>query len=489
MVNSIRVLFCALACFFSITVYANDPIRDNWNKHVKNQEAYQMHTQRAAAEVRASISMTPEKRANVKQMLDRQGLLEDGSKVKIGASVTRPVDTAKVASTLVDRLKNAKDYAKHVGKASIPAFVGTAAFHGLMEGIDYVMDEGGKVTKKPDPESEENAKYTSRYYYRVGHSTGYSLESVYRAYFKYTTETNSGFSGGVYSSITQTADWYDNGRYAVYDVNYTQNGTSKKWPFLVERSHNSNYKPDHVPESQPVSDADLQTALKNALESNNAVLAAAIAEAMKAAYTQDNSEGQPKTTNPLVADAQNDMQRAVDGALDTPTTTGGTAERPDGYYKITDGEKTIEGYVTPSDTSGKTSTDTETTTVTDPLTGNQTTTGTGTGSIQFPAFCDWAGIVCEWIGWTKEEPEEPQIEPPVIEQIDIPFVPFSITQFNATCPPDQQLSLDLMGTNQSFVLPMTPFCDFFSSIKPFVIALASFFAVKLIGNGAFNSGN
>ena len=481
MVNSIRVLFCALACFFSITVYANDPIRKNFNKHVKNQEAYQMHTQRAAANVIADIKMgAPDspQRTSVKQMLDRSGVLQDGSKVNIGASVTRPVDTAKVASTLVDRLKNAKDYAKHVGKASIPAFVGTAAFHGLMEGIDYVMDEGGKVTKKPElgnyntpaPQWEPNIwvlSWGGAYIYYPSKESAIAKACSLQLSMTYLSHTSS-----------------------VDSLEVKCKGATDTYSYLFLPRPNPNYVPDVTkPEEAEVTPEQIETALKKALESNNAALAAAIAEAMKAAYTQDNSEGQPKTTNPLIAEIQDDMQSAVDGALDNPTTSGGTAERPSGHYKITDGDKTIEGYVTPSDTTGQTNTDTESNTVTDPITGNQTTTGTSTGSIQFPAFCDWAGIVCEWIGWTKEEPEEPQIEPPVIEQIDIPFVPFSITQFNATCPPDQQLSLDLMGTNQSFVLPMTPFCDFFSSIKPFVIALASFFAVKLIGNGAFNSGN
>lgn len=475
MVNSIRVLFCALACFFSITVYANDPIRKNFNKHVKNQEAYQMHTQRAAANVIADIKMgAPDspQRTSVKQMLDRSGVLQDGSKVKIGASVTRPVDTAKVASTLADRFKNAGKYAKNLGKASLPAFVGTAAFHGLMEGVDYVMDPENNTIQKPNPDADSFLK--GQYYYSVlNHSRSYS-------------NSPAGACSKEGQAYTPVQSWTYSTSPGTYGSCTKPNGST----VVVSLHNNPDYDPDFsIPARVPASDAEIESALKKALESNNAALATAIVEAMKAAYTQDNSEGQPKTTNPLVADAQNDMQRAVDGALDNPTTSGGTAERPSGHYKITDGEKTIEGYVTPSDTSGQTNTDTESNTVTDPITGNQTTTGTSTGSIQFPAFCDWAGIVCEWIGWTKEEPEEPQIEPPVIEQIDIPFVPFSITQFNATCPPDQQLSLDLMGTNQSFVLPMTPFCDFFSSIKPFVIALASFFAVKLIGNGAFNSGN
>lgn len=485
MVNIIRILFCALACFFSITVYAsNDPVRDNWDKHLKNQEAYQMHTQRAASEVRASISMTPEKRANVKQMLDRQGLLQDGSKVKIGASVTRPVDTAKVASTLAYRFKNAVKYAKNLGKASLPAFVGTAAFHGLMEGVDYVMDPENNTIQKPNPDAvSDSSKFTSPYEYKwsdqqMGSVLEYTHEAACNKLDYLRDKYYNGKEPGHFSISIR------NGVETCYNpaTNTIVNFITKSNPF---------YDPSFsAPSSHvPATDAEIEAALKNALESNNPALATAIAEAMKSAYTQDNSEGQPNTINPLVADAQNDMQRAVDGALDTPTSTGGTAERPSGYYKITDGDKTIEGYVTPSDTSGQTNTDTESNTVTDPITGNQTTTGTSTGSIQFPAFCDWAGIVCDWIGWTKQEPEEPKDDQPVLTEVQIPYAPFSIASFNAQCPVDMNLSLDLMGQNQNFVLPMSPFCDFFSSIKPFVIALASFFAVRLLGNASFNSGN
>ncbi|RLL36274.1 hypothetical protein D9K79_17970 [Acinetobacter cumulans] len=474
MVNIIRILFCALACFFSITAYAsNDPVRDNWDNHLKNQYAYDQRTKRAASELLASVSMTPEKKANVKQMLERQGLLEDGSKVKIGASVTKPVDTAKVASTLVDRLKNAKSYAKNLGKASIPAFVGTAALHALMEGIDWVMDEGGNVTKTP----VDDGSIQKWHQYAWCSSSSTKIDSTCRS----TAEAACRAQGWISYTFVRVEGQSCYGR---------DNSTGKVLVVTgVKTIKNPNYVAGSTPENVTVEPAELQTALKNALESNNPALATAIAEAMKSAYTQDNSEGQPKTINPLVADAQNDMQRAVDGALDTPTSTGGTAERPSGYYKITDGEKTIEGYVTPSDISGQTNTDTESNTVTDPITGNQTTTGTSTGSIQFPAFCDWAGIVCDWIGWTKQEPEEPKDDQPVLTEVQIPYSPFSIASFNAQCPVDMNLSLDLMGQNQNFVLPMSPFCDFFSSIKPFVIALASFFAVRLLGNASFNSGN
>ena len=72
----------------------------------------------------------------VRTMIRDSGYDPDtGKKIRIEANVTQTANKAKVASTLVDRLGKAKDYAKHVGKASIPSFVGTAAFHGLMGGL------------------------------------------------------------------------------------------------------------------------------------------------------------------------------------------------------------------------------------------------------------------------------------------------------------------------------------------------------------------
>lgn len=500
MVNNFRFLFCTLACFFSITTYASDlpanPRNDTpaqslkrLQNNFKSQANYDAGMKRNLAELDARIYMNEgTKRASIEQMLTRSGVLESGAKAEVVAKVTQPANTGKVAKTLVDRLAKAKDYAKHAGKASIPTFVGMAAFEGLMRGVDYVMDEGGKVTRKPTAEDQqayddEYAKYNSQSSYKVAQDQSiirYSHQSACAAYasskssgdYKFTT-ISSGESS-CYLSVTKKND--------SSSVQY-QGAT-------LIKEYNPYYDPSHSvpnPENSEVTSEQLETALKNALESNNPALAAAIAEAIKAAYSYDSSEGQDNSTNTAVIGTANDMNQAVDRAFDTPTSNA-TTDKPSGYYKITDGEKTIEGYVTSSDTSTKTDTQTKTTTTTDPVTGNQTTTGTSTGSFQLPAFCSWAAIVCDWINWTKEEPQEPELKP-VFEEINVPYTPFSIAKFNAQCPPDENLSLNLMGQEMSFVFPMKPFCDFFSGIKPFVIALASFWAVKLIGNASFNSGN
>ncbi|AXF45521.1 virulence factor TspB C-terminal domain-related protein [Acinetobacter johnsonii] len=485
MVNRFHFLFCALACFFSITSYASDlpanPRNDTpaqslkrLQNNFKSQANYDAGIKRNLAELDAKIYMNEgTRRASVEQMLTRSGVLESGAKAEVVAKVTQPANTGKVAKTLVDRLAKAKDYAKHAGKASIPSFLGGAAVQALVDGVGWVMDEGGKVIKKPT--EDETNKYTSQYvWHNNGSIVGYSARDYCNKISDRIIDVIiTPYNGQVYFTCVES---------------YSSSG-EPIGPGGGMRYANPHYttSPPTV-EGSPVTEEELSQALKNALESNNPALASAIADAIKSAYSYDSSEGQDNSTNTAVIGTANDMNEAVDRAFDNPTPNA-TSDKPSGYYKITDGEKTIEGYVTSSDTSTKTDTETKTTTTTDPVTGNQTTTGTSTGSLQLPAFCSWAAIVCDWINWTKEEPNEPEEPKPVFEEINVPLTPFSIAKFNAQCPPDENLSLNLMGQEMSFVFPMKPFCDFFSGIKPFVIALASFWAVKLIGNASFNSGN
>ena len=480
MVNNFRFLFCTLACFFSITAYASDlpanPRNDTpaqslkrLQNNFKTQANYDAGMKRNLAELDARIYMNEgTKRTSVEQMLVRSGVVESGAKAEVVAKVTQPADTGKAAKTLADRLGKAKDYAKNAGKASIPAFLGGAAVQALVDGVGWVIDEGGKVTKHP---TDDGTVYPShQYVYEVQASVQRSTPEA-----ACLATTMPDWAGRVY---------YDSstGAYGHCRATDFYNGWS------IHRVNNPTYNPTAPPpENVEVTQEQLTEALKQALDSNNPALAAAIAEAIKAAYSYDGSEGQDNSTSTIAIGTANDMNEAVDRAFDNPTPNA-TSDKPSGYYKITDGEKTVEGYVTTPDTKGKTETETKTETTTDPVTGNQTTTGTSTGSLQFPAFCDWAAIVCDWINWTKEEPQEPELKP-VFEEINVPLTPFSIAKFNAQCPPDENLSLNLMGQEMSFVFPMKPFCDFFSGIKPFVIALASFWAVKLIGNASFNSGN
>lgn len=484
MVNNFRFLFCTLAFLFSINSYSAErtdyrdftpelrqQVASRWNASFDKVGKDIAYAQNYASGKMDTIVNQINNEHKVRTMIRDSGIDPDtGKKIRIEANVTQTANKAKVASTLADRLKKASDYAKKAGKASIPSFVGGAAVQALVDGVGWVIDEGGEVKRVAEP----NASNSQGKYCVSSTQCAYSIPQLINDYwkdspdeYKYVSHTISGSSG-------------------IATVRNKQGGKLQTG-FSVKT--NPNYDPDS-PTHETVTPEQLAKALKNALDSNNPALAAAIADAIKAAYTPEGKLASigDEQANGLAVNAADTARDAVNKASKNTGTEPTSSGKP-GYYKITDGEKTVEGYVYPSDTSASTKTDTKTETTTDPVTGNQTTTGTSTGSFQLPAFCDWAGIVCDWINWTKEEPDQPEEPKPVFEEINVPFTPFSIAKFNAQCPPDENLSLTLMEQEMSFVFPMKPFCDFFSGIKPFVIALASFWAVKLIGNASFNSGN
>ena len=497
MVNNFRFLFCTLACFFSINAYSAErtdyrdftpelrqQVASRWNASFDKVGKDIAYAQNYASGKMDNVVNQINNEHRVRTMIRDSGIDPDtGKKIRIEANVTQAANKAKVASTLTDRLKKAADYAKKTGKASIPAFVGGAAVQALVDGVGWVMDEGGKVTKKPNPNDS------------CGDSNCQSAPTLYNCnYTNYISCTKS-FSSPAAAVNAFLKEFGETASVTTCNTATRVCNLSSSTPFGNKIPFTSSSNPKYNPSSpQPqgveVTQEELTEALKTALESNNPALAAAIGQAIKDAYTPEGKLASigDEEANGLAVNASDTARDAVNKAANNKGTEPTSSGKP-GYYKITDGEKTVEGYVYPSDTSASTKTDTKTETKTDPATGNQTTTGTSTGSFELPAFCDWAGIVCDWINWTKEEPDQPEEPKPVFEEINVPYTPFSIAKFNAQCPPDENLSLTLMEQEMSFVFPMKPFCDFFSGIKPFVIALASFWAVKLIGNASFNSGN
>ena len=158
-----------LCCFLILTspVFAaertdyRDPANlpkavNNFNKSFESMGKQTAYMQKYASGKMDNIISQINGEHKVRTMIRDSGYDPDtGKKIRIEANVTQTANKAKVASTLADRLSKAKDYAKHTGKASIPTFVGMAAFHGLMEGIGWVIDEGGEVKRLPTQEDPD----------------------------------------------------------------------------------------------------------------------------------------------------------------------------------------------------------------------------------------------------------------------------------------------------------------------------------------------
>lgn len=411
---------------------------------------------------------------------------DTGKKIRIEANVTQTANKAKVASTLVDRLGKAKDYAKHVGKASIPTFVGMAAFHGLMEGIGWVIDEGGEVKRLPtqeDPDptsspcssSNDNCSYAPTLFWVANYERLGTFSSENAA-------ANAAWKGGrcaPYSPLVKGGDSY-----------YRSGGDC-----LIGRAlskSNPNYlsgTPAPTPDLTATPE-QIQTALKNALESNNPALAAAISEAIKAAYTPEGTIATigDEQANGLAVDAADTARDAVNKAANNTGSEPSSEGKP-GYYKITDGDKTIEGNVYETDPTGTITPqpDTGTGTGSEPGTGTGTGTGTSTGGASFklPAFCEWAGIVCDFIEWYKTQPEDdsPDLPEHELEKKEIDKELLNVS--GSSCP--QDLTVNWTGLpfgitiNES--IEMQPYCNELEPLKYVFIlittCLCAFMFVRL----------
>lgn len=150
---------------------------------------------------------------------------------------------------------------------------------------------------------------------------------------------------------------------------------------------------------------------------------------------------------------------------------------------------------------------TENTEKTDPETGDKTSEG----SFTLPKFCDWAFTVCEWyedwqesdqklhdhldetaqhqsdeksfwdsvrswFDWTKEEPEQPPVEPYEIQNEDDSQLlnQMQSVSFNSAsyCPADVQIPVNFSGLGStSLTLSYAPLCQIATQIKPVVIMM------------------
>jgi len=253
---------------------------------------------------------------------------------------------------------------------------------------------------------------------------------------------------------------------------------------------NPNYNPSAPPpENVEVTPEQLAEALKNALESNNPALAVAIAEAIKAAYTPEGpllaSIGDEQA-NGLAVDAADTARDAVNKASKNTGSEPSSKGKP-GYYNITDGDKTIEGNVYETTPTGTITPQPDTGTGTEPGTGTGTGTGTSTGgaTLELPAFCEWAGIVCDFIEWYKTQPEDDSPELPEHELEKKEIDKDLLNVGGSSCP--QDLTVNWTGLpfgitiNESF--EMQPYCNELEPLKYVFIlittCLCAFMFVRL----------
>ena len=111
-----------------------------------------------------------------------QRVTVDGSNATINTKVSIPANDAFY--------KNTAGYAKNILKGGLYGAAAGAAMGALLDGVDYVMDEGGRIQKKPNPNDPDPSKVactssnnncnwsTDLYYYGNVPQVGYFSDPV-----------------------------------------------------------------------------------------------------------------------------------------------------------------------------------------------------------------------------------------------------------------------------------------------------------------------
>ncbi|MCE6006668.1 hypothetical protein ACNJ69_03500 [Acinetobacter soli] len=377
---------------------------------------------------------------NITSSVSNSGTSSAGTAVKTTAVLTKKASSGSVAAQI------AKRYGKAIGVSAAGAFLGSAALQLLIEGIGWVMGEGGKINKIQTvdicKQDGTDCTYAQNIWYNsFGDKYFPSAELSCKDFIK-RASSNWTYSRTVLIS-DQSAWCY-----------YTSNSEESRLNAAYS-DKNSNYNPNAQQPSStaPVTTTELEQAVKSYIDSNpNSQIAN---DLNAAAYSYDAANDDSSS---LASENANAMQSSLNNA----------ATSPSGTFSNTSTDKAGNPQnVTSTVKSGAEATGEATTTNPD---GSQSGSSM---SMQFPAFCEWASIVCDFIDWYKEEPDL-QDESLAIDEEDITaYKREDYIVFGQTCPFEPKaysLPLGIAGSID-FEADASIFCTYGYQARPFIQGL------------------
>lgn len=160
---------------------------------------------------------------------------------------------------------------------------------------------------------------------------------------------------------------------------------------------------------------------------------------------------------------------------DTTVTTTST------QTNIQYGDTTITTTNTTTTTTYQNGQETSTTVTTE--TPSELPVSTGTASGDWPGFCEWATVVCDWLNWTQQDPPPEQDLP---TPIDEDFFEYKEVSFGVkSCPSDFEINLSPF-LETTVGVSFQPLCDFAALIYYMVMA-ASYIIAAYISIGVARS--
>lgn len=387
-----------LSSIFTSTVYAG--AAEQWNGSPR-----QMTIADQGMRTRNGIGVGNVKAANGMINADiTQRVTVDGSNATINTKVSIPANDDSFK-------RNTAKHAKNLLRGGAYAVGAAAAMGVILDGVGWIIDEGGKVTKKPPLEDQDiNTLEKVWFLDGLGSPSGeYSqfASSTAEGACKKSTLIYTGYP--VFKSVNVSGN-------TAQCVLTSQNGSYVLKPSVKLVSNPSYNSSAPKPQNVPVSDGEMEDAFYNWFKNNTHSLTDPVTTYI---YSPKDSQGNALPKSPEGSDPSFGPNEITDEMMDNYmehrdanmrnpyTTTIGDSTQTD-TSQNPDGSKTTTRTDTKTDpdTGEVTTTVTETTTMPDGSTSTKTETSTQTKpkpeTTELPAFCEYAAILCTWINKDTE---------------------------------------------------------------------------------------
>lgn len=374
----------------------------------------------------------------------------------------------------------------------------------LLDGVGYVMDPVAQSIKQPIT----SCSYTDpsctavQYQYLIDFSSSYfslkycfSTSDCASAMTDLSRQVANSQYGNVNNAVQYTScafsgnDILCNGRNIKYG-----NQTSSR----ASRVTNPNYSttPAYTTKTpQQVQDAFLTWMQNNPTNVTDPIVQNMYTPAQTTGWNLTGAEGAHYGNDGLTDEMVNNILANRNAALSnpnistikdsaapaTPDSTS-TTTLPDGTTKTTQNRS----Y---TNTDGvKTTTTTTTTTKPDGTTSTESTTST-TQAQEAPAFCDYFSTLCDWIGWTKQEPvndTDTAVDAQKPSEFDTSVFSTNRFQVSRQCPVPEQHTLTLSGISTNFAFDLSPLCSVLDLARPALVACSFLYAAYIVIGAARN---
>lgn len=101
---------------------------------------------------------------------------------------------------------------------------------------------------------------------------------------------------------------------------------------------------------------------------------------------------------------------------------------------------------------------------------------------EWPEFCMWADVVCDFIEWWKDDgppPEKPEVPWDIENPTDLQQS-WSSGLGGGSCPSPHQFTVEFMGWSVSPSFTFEPVCGFATMMRPVILSMATIIAVLIV---------